>query len=156
MAAVKVILRQDVPNLGHAGEIKQVAPGYYRNYLLPRGMAVEASKGQVNALKNDKAVREAQLKRGVEKAGTLAGELSQVVLRIPVKLGEQGRIYGSVTNADIADALKSQANVTVDRRDINLGEPLKTIGAHSIPVKLEHGVNATVQVELVPETETAS
>lgn len=153
--AVKVILRQDVPNLGNAGDIKQVAPGYFRNFLLPRGMAVEATKGQVNALQSDKAVREAQSSRGREKSSALADQLGAVTLRIPVRLGEQGRIFGSVTNKDIADALSQQAHVTVDRHDINLGEPLKSIGVHSVPVKLEHSVTANVPVELVPEGDSA-
>jgi large subunit ribosomal protein L9 len=154
--AVKVILRQDVPNLGTAGEIKQVAPGYFRNFLLPRGLAVEATKGQINALQTDKSVREAQRNRGRDRAGALAGQLGEITLRIPVRLGEQGRMFGSVTNKDVADALQSQAHVTVDRHDISLSEPLKSIGVHSVPVKLEHGVTASVQVELVPEGEATS
>lgn len=151
--AVKVILRQDVPNLGHVGDIKEVAPGYFRNFLQPRGLAVPATTGQINALQTDRAVREAQATRAKERAGALAGSLSEITLRIPVRLGEQGRIYGSVTNKDIAEALAQQASVTVDRHDITLGEPLKTIGVHSVPVKLEHGVTAGVQVELVPESD---
>lgn len=154
--ALKVILRQDVPNLGNAGEIKQVTPGYFRNYLLPRGMAVEATKGQINALQSDKAVREAQAARGVDRSSALADQMSAITLRIPVRLGEQGRIYGSVTNKDVAEALAEQAHVTVDRHDINIGEPLKTIGVHSVPVKLEHGVSTNVQVELVPEGEATA
>jgi large subunit ribosomal protein L9 len=153
--AVKVILHQDVPNLGHAGEVKQVAPGYFRNFLLPRGMAIEASKAQINALQSNKAVREAQSGREQARAGALAQQLGGVTLRIPVRLGEQGRIYGSVTNKDIADALTEQAQITVDRHDITLGEPLKTIGVHSVPVKLGQGVTSDVQVELVPEEEAA-
>jgi large subunit ribosomal protein L9 len=153
--AVKVILRQDVPNLGHAGEIKQVAPGYFRNFLLPRGMAIEATQAQINALQSDKAVRESQKGREQARAGALAQQLGGVTLQIPVRLGEQGRIYGSVTSKDIADALAEQAQVTVDRHDITLGEPLKTIGVHAVPVKLAQGVTSDVQVELVPEGEAA-
>ena len=149
--AVKVILRQDVPNLGNAGEIKQVAPGYFRNFLLPRGMAVEATNGQINALKTDKALREAQKNRGVERSSALAGHLGDTVVRIPVRVGEQGRLYGAVTTKDVADALQQQAGITVDRHDITISDPLKTVGVHSVPVKLEHGVSANVQVELVPE-----
>jgi large subunit ribosomal protein L9 len=149
--AVKVILRQDVPNLGNAGEIKQVAPGYFRNFLLPRGMAVEATNGQINALQTDKALREAQKSRGLERSSALAGELGSTVVRIAVRVGEQGRLYGAVTTKDVADALKQQAGITVDRHDITISDPLKTVGVHSVPVKLEHGVSANVQVELVPE-----
>lgn len=151
MAAVKVILRQDVPNLGQAGEVKQVAPGYFRNFLLPRGLAVEASKGQLRALQSSSTNRVAQKARVKGQSHALAERLEALTLRIPVRLGEQGRIYGSVTNKDIAEALAEQAEMTVDRHAIELREPLKSIGEHSVPVKLDQGVEANVRVELVPE-----
>jgi large subunit ribosomal protein L9 len=151
--AIKVILREDVPNLGTAGDIKQVAPGYFRNFLLPRGLAVEASKGQLKSRENNSVLRAGQLAKNKERTSEAAQQLGGLTVRIPVKLGEQGRIYGSVTNKDIAEALAEQANVTVDRHKIELGEPLKAIGTHSVPVKLEHGIGAEVNVELVPEEE---
>lgn len=151
--AVKVILKQDVPNLGHAGDMKQVSPGYFRNFLLPRGLAVEASVGNLNALQSNKKLQAEQQLRAQERASATAQKLSAAAIQIPVRLGEQGRIYGSVTNKDIAEALKQQASLTIDRHKIELKEPLKTIGVHSVPVKLEHG-DATVQVELVPEAGT--
>jgi large subunit ribosomal protein L9 len=153
--AVKVILQQDVPNLGHTGEIKQVAPGYFRNFLLPRGLAVEATKGQVNALQNNKAFLAAQLVRSQERAGAQAEQLGSLTIQIRVKQGDQGRLYGSVTNKDIAEQLAKHGHGEIDRHKINLSEPLKTIGVHSVPVKLEHGVEAHVNVELVPESEAA-
>jgi|SRR5947209_3734254 len=149
--AIKVILKQDVPNLGHAGDIKQVNPGYFRNYLLPRGLAMEATQGNVASLHSNKKVREAQKSRAVEQASAAARHLETITITIPVKLGEQGRIYGSVTNKDIAEALQQQASLTVDRHKIELKEPLKSIGSHSVPVKLEQGVEGNVRVELVPE-----
>jgi large subunit ribosomal protein L9 len=151
--SVKVILQQDVPNIGHAGDVKQVAAGYFRNYLLPRGLAVEASNANVSALNSNKKVRESQLARAKESADAAARHLQGITLHIPVKLGEQGRIYGSVTNKDIADALQQQASVPIDRHRIELKEPLKTIGMHTVPVKLDHGIEGTVRVELVPEGE---
>jgi large subunit ribosomal protein L9 len=151
--AVKVILKQDVPNLGHAGDMKQVSPGYFRNFLLPRGLAVEASVGNVNALNSNKKLQAEQQLRAQERTSATAQKLSATAIQIPVRLGEQGRIYGSVTNKDIAEALKQQASLTIDRHKIELKEPLKTIGVHSVPVKLDHG-DATVQVELVPEAGT--
>jgi large subunit ribosomal protein L9 len=154
--AMKVILRQDVPNLGGAGEIKQVAAGYFRNFLLPRGLAVEASASQVKAQQSSSALRAGQLANAKERVGAIAQELSAATVRIPVRLGEQGRIFGSVTNKDIAEALAQQANMTVDRHKIELREPLKSIGSHSVPIKLEHGVDAQVTVELVPESEPAA
>jgi large subunit ribosomal protein L9 len=151
--AVKVILKQDVPNLGQAGEIKQVAPGYFRNFLLPRGLAIEASKGQLRALEASSSSRAAQASRANEHMSAEARRLHDLTLTIPVRLGEQGRIYGSVTNKDIAEALAQQASLTIDRHKIELHEPLKSIGMHSVPVKLDHGVEASVRVELVPESE---
>jgi large subunit ribosomal protein L9 len=151
--AIKVILKQDVPNLGHAGDVKQVTPGYFRNYLLPRGLAVEATQGNVSALHSNKQVRAARKSRELEQATAAARHLEGVTLRIPVRLGEQGRIYGSVTNKDIAEALEQQASISVDRHKIELKEPLKAIGVHAVPVKLDQGVDASVNVELVPEGE---
>jgi|SRR5579884_4355135 len=153
---IKVILQQDVPSLGHAGDVKQVAPGYFRNFLLPRGLAVEASAGNVAALNSNKKIREAQSARARENASEAARQLQAVTVRIPVKLGEQGRIYGSVTSKDIADAVTQQASLPIDRHKIQLKEPLKTIGVHTVPIKLDHGVDGSVNVELVPEGETAT
>ena len=151
--SVKVILRQSVPNLGEPGDVKDVTPGYFRNFLQPRGMAVEATKGQIAALNATSSVREGQLAKSRERTNSVVGRLSEVTLRIPVKVGEQGRIYGSVTNRDLAQALKAQAGIEVDRHRIELRDPLKSIGAHSVPIKLEHGIEAHVAVELVPESE---
>ena len=152
--SLKVILRQSVPNLGEPGDVKEVTPGYFRNYLQPRGMAVEATKGQVAALQATSSVREGQRAKSRERANTVVDRLANVTLRIPVKVGEQGRIYGSVTNRDLAEALHAQADIEIDRHRIELREPLKSIGVHSFPVKLEHGIEAQVAVELVPESES--
>jgi large subunit ribosomal protein L9 len=154
--ALKVILRQDVPNLGQAGEVRQVAPGYFRNFLLPRGLAVEASRSQLKSLESRSHQREGQLEKSKERVSAVAHQLTSVTVRIPVRLGEQGRIYGSVTNKDIAEALAEQASMSVDRHKIELREPLKSIGSHSVPVKLEHGVDAEITVELVPDEEPAA
>jgi large subunit ribosomal protein L9 len=153
--AVKVILRQDVPNLGQAGEVKQVAPGYFRNFLLPRGLAMEASKSQLKSLEAVQSAQAGKLEKTRERASAVAQQLQQFNLRIPVRVGEQGRLYGSVTNKDIADALADQAGVNVDRHKIDLPDPLRSIGEHSVPVKLDQGVDAMVNVELVPESEPA-
>jgi large subunit ribosomal protein L9 len=149
--ALKVILKQDVENLGHAGEIKQVAPGFYRNFLLPRGLAVEASKGQVRALEASASSHAQKVVKAKTRSTTLADKIEAAAITIQVRLGEQGRIYGSVTNKDVAEALLEQAGITVDRHDIELSEPLKSIGEHAVPIKLEHGVEAKLRVVLVPE-----
>lgn len=153
--AVKVILQQDVPNLGQAGEVKQVAPGYFRNFLLPRGLAVEASKGQMNALHANKQVSNTQSARARERSDSLARKIQDVTIKIPVRVGEQDRMHGSVTNKDIAEALSAQAAISIDRHKIELRDPLKSVGIHSVPIKLDHGLEATLRVDLVPEAETA-
>lgn len=151
--AVKVILRKDVPNLGQAGDVKQVAPGYFRNFLLPRGLAVEATQGQIRALENNSSTRSAVAERAKGQVGALARQLQDAPIRIPVRLGEQGRIYGSVTNKDIADAVSTQTGVSLDRHKIELRDPLRSLGVHTVAVKLEHGMEAQLQVELVAEGE---
>jgi len=152
---VKVILREAVPSLGQAGEIKQVAPGYLRNFLLPRGLAVEATRGQIAALEATSSLQEGRLARSKERSGAVAQQLGDLRIQIPVRLGEQGRIFGSVTSKDIAEAIATQGKVEIDRHKIELREPLKTIGVHSVPIKLEQGVEASVSIELVPEAEPA-
>lgn len=154
--AVKVILQQDVPNLGKAGEVKQVAPGFFRNFLQPRGMAVEATKGQINALQQQQHVSASKTAKAVERSDATARRLADTTLLIPVRLGEQGRMYGSVTNKDIAEQLQAQAGIQIDRHKVELREPLKSLGVHSVPIKLEHGIEAHVNVELVPESEPAN
>lgn len=154
--AIKVILRQDVPNLGQTGDVKQVTPGYFRNFLLPRGLAVEATRGQLRALEAHATVRAGQAGKSKAKSNEVADQLGELTLRIPVRLGEQGRIFGSVTNKDIAEALAAQAAMTIDRHKIELREPLKSIGAHSVPVKLDQGVEAHITVELVPEVDATT
>lgn len=153
--AIKVILQQDVPSLGQAGDVKQVAPGYFRNYLLPRGLAVEASKAQMRSLQTSASTQAAQQARARERTDSRARHIQDITVTIPVRLGEQGRIYGSVTNKDIATALQEQAGLKVDRHKIELAEPLRSIGTHSVEVRLEHGVEARLRVDLVPEAQPA-
>lgn len=151
---MKVILRQDVPNLGESGDVKQVAPGYYRNFLFPKGLAVEASHAHMSNLEASSSVKARQLAKGRSRSETLAEKIGGINLRMPVRVGDQGRIHGSVTNKDIAEALDQQAALSVDRHKIELAEPLRSIGPHSVAVKLEHGVTATLKLDLVPEEET--
>lgn len=153
--AVKVILREDVSNLGQAGDIKQVTPGYFRNFLLPRGLAVEATTGQMRAVEQNKSVMARRAAKTREQTGTLASQLADTTIRIPVRVGEQGRLYGSVTNKDLADALAAQSSITIDRHKIDLQEPLRSVGVHSVPIRLDQGVEAHVNVELVPEESTS-
>jgi large subunit ribosomal protein L9 len=152
---MKVILRQDVPNLGTAGEAREVSPGYFRNYLQPRGLATEATAGRMKTYQATAARISTKQSREADNARALAERLSQITLTFTVKVGDQGRMYGSVTAKDVADELKSSQGIEVDRHKIVIDESLRSAGEHTVVVKLDHGVDAPVKVELVAETSEA-
>ena len=146
---MKVVLRDDVENLGHKGDVVDVADGYARNYLVPRGLAMKATRGvvaQAEAMRRNRSAREV---REVESAQAQASAISGIRLEIPARAGEGGKLFGSVTAADIADAIQAQSGVEVDRRKIGLDEPVKEIGEVEVVVKLHAGVDATVTVAVV-------
>jgi large subunit ribosomal protein L9 len=146
---MKVILKQDVESLGDAGDIVEVADGYGNNYLVPRGLAMRASKG---ALADAEAIRQARTKRA---ARTLAEAQEQrrrmevKPIRIVARAGEDGTLYGSVGNTAIAAAIFQQLGVEVDRRRIPIERPLKHLGAHEISIRLHPELTATIRVEVV-------
>ena len=143
---MKVVLMQDVPNLGKTGDIKEVADGYGRNYLLPKGFAAMATKGLIKQAQ-DRA--EAQNKRDIKhrnEAEQVAQRLNGQTIRFTVRVGELDRLYGSITNSDIAEKLQQQLGMEVDRRKIDLGDPIKRAGVYSVPVRLASGVEARVNV----------
>lgn len=145
---MKVVLRDDVESLGHKGDLVDVADGYARNFLVPRGLALRASKGvqkQADAMRRS---RDARDNREREAAQAIANQLAPTV-RLEARAGEGGRLFGSVTTADIAAAVQAQLGVEVDRRDISLDEPLKELGEREIDVKLHRDVSATLRVEVV-------
>jgi len=146
---MKVILKQDVENLGDAGEIVEVADGYGNNYLMPRGLAMRASKGAVADAASIAAARAKRESRTVAEAEELRDLLEGKVVTIPAKAGEDGTLYGSVGNAIIADAVKAQTGHPLDRRRIPMERPLKELGEHEIPVRLHGDVTATIRVALV-------
>jgi large subunit ribosomal protein L9 len=146
---VKVILKQHVDNLGGAGDVVDVADGYGNNYLLPRGLAMRASKG---ALRDAEAMRSARLKREAQTladARELKATLEAVPLRIPAKAGEDGTLYGSVGNTTIAEALRAQLGITLDRRKVPMERALKALGDYDLPVRIHPQVTATLHVEVV-------
>ena len=146
---MKVILKQDVENLGDAGEIVEVRDGYGNNFLVPRGLAMRASKGAVadaRAIASSRAKREA---RNVGEAEKLRQLLEGKSITIPTKAGEDGTLYGSVGNAIIADAVKAQTGHPLDRRRIPLERPLKHLGDYEVPARLHGEVTATLRVSLV-------
>lgn len=142
---MEVILREDVPNLGTVGDIVKVKPGYARNYLLPRQLAVVADRSNVGALEHQKRIVAVKRDRDRKQAETLAQSLTSMRVTIKARAGEEGKLFGSVTNQDIERALAEQG-FTVERRRIRLEEPIKTLGEHTVPVHLSVGVNATVTV----------
>lgn len=152
MAHTKVLLREDVDDLGARGEIVRVRSGYARNYLLPRNLAVEATAGNVKAIEQERA---ALLKKEAKERSTAEAQSDQMrslVLEFKRKAGEQGALYGSVTSMDVADALK-QRGYEIDRHRIHLREPLKRVGEFNVPVRLHREVTIDLQVKVVPEGE---
>lgn len=152
---MKVILRSDVPSLGKTGESHEVSPGYFRNFLQPRGLAVEATSGRMKTQQVRVSHVFSKEAREVEGVQRLAAELGRLTLKFPVKVGDQGRMYGSVTAKEVAEGLEREGGVAIDRHKIVLSEALRSVGEHSVTVKLDHSVEAQVKVELVPESEEA-
>jgi large subunit ribosomal protein L9 len=146
---MKVVLRADLANLGKRGDVCEVADGYGRNYLLPKGLAIPATSGgqaQADAMRRSRDLRDT---RDREAAETVARTLVPVVIRIPAKAGSEGKLFGSVTASDVADAVASQTKVVLDRRRLHLDEPIKTLGTHEVPVKLHAEVEFRVTVDVV-------
>jgi len=147
---MEVILKEDIPNVGKMGEVVRVRDGYARNYLLPRGLVLVADKKTLKTFEHQKRVVASQKDRVVKQSQTLADKLAQISLTMPVKAGEEGKLFGSVTNIDIEKALKAKG-FDVDRRKIQLDVPIKTLGDFEVPVRLAADVTANVKVSVVPE-----
>ena len=144
---MKIVLREDVEHVGEKGEIVDVADGYARNFLVPRGLALRATAGvqkQADAMRRS---RDARDRHAREAAQAIAEQLAPTV-RVEARAGEGGRLFGSVTSTDIADAVKTQLGVEVDRRDIALEEPLKELGVAEVSIRLHPDVTATLHVEV--------
>ncbi len=145
---MRIVLRNDLANLGKRGDICEVADGYARNFLLPKGHAIPATSGvaaQAGAMRRARDLRDA---RDREAAQTVARALVPLVIHIKARSGPEGRLFGSVTAQDVVDAVAEQANVTLDRRRLHLDEPIKTLGTHEVPVKLHADVEFRVTVEV--------
>lgn len=148
--AAKVILREDVANLGKRGDICEVSDGYARNFLLPKGLAMRANDGaiaQAGSMRRARDVRDAQ-ERG--EAEAVASKLVPRTITVKAKAGPEGRLFGSVTAADIVEAVEAQTGILLDRRRLLLAEPIKHTGTHSVAVKLHADVEFPVTVEVGP------
>ena len=148
---MRVVLKREVAGLGRPGEVKDVADGYAQNFLLPRGFAVEATAGEMKVLARARDAKRAKQDRAHADAEELAKRLSETTLMFRLKAGEQGKTFGSVTSKDIADALKSEQKVDIDKTKIHLPEPLKALGVHKVEIRLLTDVRANVTVAIEPQ-----
>ena len=148
MANVQVILREDVASLGHAGDLVQVKPGFARNYLIPQGKAIAATEASKRELEHQKRVIAEKVAREKALLEAERKKLDGVVVEITAQAGEEGRLFGSVTAAQIADVL-IERGLEVDRRKIDLAEPIKALGEHDVPVRLHREVIATLKIKVI-------
>jgi large subunit ribosomal protein L9 len=147
-ANIQVILQQDVDKVGKSGELIRVRPGFARNYLLPRELAVTATTAAVHRIEHERVVAVARAEKAKREAQTSADRLSALAITVVQKAGDDGRLFGSVTTKDLEAALKAQG-VVIDRRKIHLPEAIKAVGSYQIPVKLVSDVSAILKVEVV-------
>lgn len=149
--AVKLLLLEDVDDLGRSGDIVSVKSGYARNFLLPKQFAILAHKG---ALRMQEKLREERQKKAVadkNEAEALAASLAQITLSISVKVDQEGHMYGSVAIGDIHNRLQEEHQIILEKRAIQLKHPIKTTGVHEIPIKLKESVMATITLHVIPE-----
>ena len=152
MKNIKVILRQDVAELGASGDVVTVKPGYARNFLLPRGLAYEATDSNIRQLEDEKRRAEAKSKRDYLEARRRASQLEPVSLTFHANAGEEGKLFGSITSGDIADRLKEQGlDFEVDKRDIELDEPIKSLGVYSVAVRLHTDVKPEIKLWVIKQ-----
>jgi|SRR5579884_762755 len=147
---MRVVLRADVNGVGKKGDVVEVADGFARNFLLPQGRAFRATEGvlsQAAAMRRSRDLKDAKDRASAE---TVARELVAKIIRITAKAGTEGRLFGSVTASDVAEAVQAQAGVSIDRRRVELPEPIKTLGSHDVGVKLHSEVEFRITVEVVP------
>ncbi|MFW6173415.1 MAG: 50S ribosomal protein L9, partial [Elusimicrobiota bacterium] len=143
---MKIILKKDVPKLGNEGEIKEVSDGFARNYLIPKGLAVEATKSEMSKLKTKKEHREMKEERIREKSEELLKKISSKHFTIKVKAGSSGKLFGSVTSADISDKIEEDTGTKLDKKYINLPENIRETGEHKIELELPGSVKGTISL----------
>jgi large subunit ribosomal protein L9 len=146
---MEVILKEDIANVGKIGEVVRVRDGYARNYLLPRGLVMVANKKNLKTFEHQKKIVADQKDKIMRHARTVSEQLVGVTVSIPMRAGEEGKLFGSVTNIHIEKALKAQGHI-VDRRKIHLQEPIKTLGEFDVPVRLTAELTVPVKVSVIP------
>ncbi len=146
---MKIVLRDDVENLGAKGDLVEVADGYARNYLVPRGLAITANRGvvkQAEAMRRNRDARDRRLREGAQE---LAARFAGLTVEVEARAGEAGKLFGSVTNAEVAEAIGAQLAIEVDKRTVELAEPIKELGEYEVVVRLHSGVTPAVKVVVV-------
>lgn len=148
---VKLILRENVENLGEQGEVVSVKPGFARNYLLPQGLATQATAANMKVLEQEKQRAEAGAKRDYLEARRRSSQLDEMSLTFTANAGEEGKLFGSITTADIADRLKEEGKLDfeIDRKQLELDEPIKALGVYAVPVRLHTDVKPEIKVWVV-------
>lgn len=147
---MKIILKEDIKKLGKMGQIVDVADGYARNYLVPKGLAVEASTKNIRSLEHEKKIIQEKARKHKDSAQDLASRISAMTLTIKAKAGEEEKLFGSVTTMDIAEALLAQG-VEIEKKKIVLEEPIKRLGSYSVQIKLHPDVSVPLTIEVIQE-----
>jgi large subunit ribosomal protein L9 len=147
---MKIILKEDIKKLGKMGQIVDVADGYARNYLVPKGLAVEASTKNIRSLEHEKKIIQEKARKHKDSAQDLASRISAMTLTIKAKSGEEEKLFGSVTTMDIAEALLTQG-VEIEKKKIVLEEPIKRLGSYSVQIKLHPDVSVPLTIEVIQE-----
>jgi len=147
---MKIILQKEVDKLGVPGDVVAVADGYARNYLVPRGLAVQASKGAVRQAENLRRAHDERVAKARTEAEGVAQRLGQLTIRLRQRAGGEGKLFGSITAQDLAVEIEREAGEPIDRKSIHLEEPIRSVGSHEVQVRLHPEVTATVTVEVEP------
>lgn len=148
---MKVILQQEVKKLGKKGDVLEVSEGYARNYLLPQKLAIPATAGNVNAAQQQKESEARKVKRLLDEAKLHAAQIAKLKVTVAVKTGEGGKLFGSVTSKDIADALKAQHGVDLDKRKIEIKDAIKNLGTYPVTIKLHPDVSTQIEVQVAAQ-----
>ena len=148
---MKIILQREVEKLGVPGDVVDVADGYARNFLIPRKLAVPATKGSVKHAETLKQAHEARVQKALHEAQATAEKLGSTTVRIRGKAGDDGRLFGSVTPAKVAQEIEKASGVSIDRRHLDLPEPIRSVGTHEVVIHLHQDVTATVTIDVVRE-----
>jgi large subunit ribosomal protein L9 len=147
---MKIILKEDIKKIGKMGQIVDVANGYARNYLVPKGLAVEASTKNIRSLEHEKKIIQEKAKKLKDSAQDIASRISSMTLTIKAKAGEEEKLFGSVTTMDIAEALLNEG-LEIDKKKISLEEPIKRLGSYSVQIKLHSDVSVPLSIQIVQE-----